>query len=123
MPALIACLSSGKGTWSEVNKIIRSQPWSTVFLLTNEFAQQHYTPDGQNVELIPVNSLLELPALVQELKKSLQGKIPDFEVGLNLISGTGKEHMAVLEAVMQLGLNFRLVAVQEGKVGTMGLGR
>ncbi len=104
-----------------MNKVISSQPWSRVFLLANEFAQQHYTPNGTNVELIPVNSLQELPVLVQEIKRSLQGKVADFEVGLNFISGTGKEHMAVLEAVMQLGLNFRLVAVQEGKAGTMGL--
>lgn len=92
-------------------------------MLANEFAQQHYIPGSSTVELIPVNSLQDLPVLAQEIKKSLQGKIPDFEVGLNLISGTGKEHMAILEAVMQLGLNFRLVTVQEGKVETMGVER
>jgi len=122
MPTLIACLSTGKGTWSEVTRIINSQPWSRVFLITNEFGKDNFKP-AENTELIFLNPMTETSMMVEELKQQLQGKIFDFEVGLNIASGSGKEHMAVLEAVLELGLNFRLITVNKGQVETLGLRR
>lgn len=122
MPTLIACLSSGKGTWSEVNKIIQSQDWNKVFLITNQFGKENYTP-GKNTELILVESFPDTPTTIitDQIKKQLKDRIADFEVALNLASGTGKEHMALLEAIMQMGLNFRQVAVNRNYVEVLGL--
>ncbi len=120
MPTLLACLSSGKGTWTEVVKVINSQPWSKVFLLTDQFGKERFTPLG-TTELIMVDFQRETSELVEQIKTELQGKVADFEVGLNLASGNGKEHMALLEAVLELGLNFRLVTVQRGQVEVLGL--
>ncbi len=123
MPTLIACLSSGKGSWSEVSKIIAQGGWSKIFLITNAFGKEKFQPYA-NTELIVVDSdnksVLEL---VEDIKKNLNGKISDFEVALNLISGAGKEHMAVLEAVLELGLNFRLVSLKNGNLEVLGLER
>ena len=121
MPNLIACLSTGKGTWTEVTKLIQSQPWNKVFLITNDFGKQNFTPKNGNIELIEINSFQEIPELVDTIKKQLHGKISDFEVALNLVSGSGKEHMAVLEAVMELGLNFRLVTAERNQMEVLGL--
>jgi len=82
MPTFIACLLSGKGTWSEVLKIVNAKEWNKVFLITN-----------------------------------------DFEIALNFASGTGKEHMALMEAILELGLNFRLVTLKNGEVEVMGMER
>lgn len=120
MPTLIACLSTGKGTWSEVTKIINSQLWSRVFLVTNAFGRENFKP-GANTELILLNELAEASMMVEQIKTQLQGKITDFEVGLNLVSGSGKEHLVVLEAVLELGLNFRLITLNNGQVETLGL--
>ncbi|HLD72473.1 MAG TPA: hypothetical protein VJA23_02725 [Candidatus Nanoarchaeia archaeon] len=122
MPTLIACLSSGKGSWSEVSKIIAQGGWNKVFLITNAFGKEKFQP-AANTELIVINDFLEIPDLVKEIKKNLQGKIVDFEIALNLISGAGKEHMAVLEAVLELGLNFRLVGLKNGNLDVLGLER
>ncbi len=70
-----------------------------------------------------INSFLETSEMVEQIKVQLQGKITDFEVGLNLVSGSGKEHMAALEAVLELGLNFRLITLNKGQVETLGLQR
>ena len=121
MPTLLACLSTGKGTWTEVNQLLNAQPWSKVFLITNDFGRQNYTVRQENVELIVVPDILDVHALVQQLKKELEGKISDFEIALNLVSGSGKEHMAVLEAVMELGLNFRLVTLKENQYHVLGM--
>jgi len=124
MPTLIACLSTGKGTWAEVNRIIQSQEWNKVFLITNQFGKDNYTL-GKNTELVLVDSFPDTPTTVitEQIKKQLKDKIADFEVALNLASGSGKEHMAVLEAVMQMGLNFRFVAVNRNNVEVLGLKR
>lgn len=123
MPTLIACLSSGKGTWSEVMRVIQGQPWQQVFLISDQFGQEKCPLRQENISFILINIFQETPALVADIKRQLQGKITDFEVGLNLVSGSGKEHMALLQAVMELGLNFRLVTLQQGQVQTLGLER
>ncbi len=122
MPTLLACLSTGKGTWTEVNRIIQSQEWNKVFLVTNQFGKENYTP-GKNTELILVEAFPETPAIVitEQIKKQLKDKIADFEVALNLASGTGKEHMALLEAVLQMGLNFRQITLNKNNVEVLGL--
>lgn len=122
MPTLIACLSTGKGTWSEVIRIINSQPWDKVFLITNEFGRENFKA-SPNTELVLLNQFEDTSVLVEQIKKQLQGKISDFEVGVNLVSGSGKEHMALLEAVLELGLNFRLITLNQERVETLGLRR
>ena len=120
MPTFIACLSTGKGTWTEVVRILTSQPWTKVFLITDQFGRDHFTPNSIT-ELLLVDLSLDAPALQEAIKNGLRGKLTDFEVALNLASGSGKEHMALLEAVMELGLNFRLVTLQNERVAVMGL--
>lgn len=123
MPTLIACLSTGKGTWSEVSQLLQAQPWSKVFLITNEFGKQNFTAQQENVELLVVNPEQEIPALVHELKQLLKDKITDFEVAVNFVSGSGREHMAVLEAVLEMGLNFRLVTIKNNQMHILGMER
>ncbi len=74
-----------------------------------------------SAELVVVDFFQEMPSLVEDIKNHLQGKISDFEIALNLASGSGKEHMAVLEAVMELGLNFRLVTLKNNQYEVLGL--
>jgi len=124
MPTLIAVLSSGKGTWSEVNRIMQSQSWSKIFLITNQFGRENFTSLPTNAELIVVDFLRETQDIAEDIKKQLHSKVSDLEVALNIASGTGKEHMAVMEAVLELGLNFRLVTVRSGgQLEVLGLRR
>ncbi|PIZ50514.1 hypothetical protein COY27_07005 [Candidatus Woesearchaeota archaeon CG_4_10_14_0_2_um_filter_33_13] len=122
MPTLIACVSTGKGTWTEVNKIIASPQWDKVFLITNKFGQENFNPG--KAQFVLIDNFAEIILMVEQIKKQLNGKIFDFEVALNLASGSGNEHMAVLESVLELGLNFRLVTInKEGKMISLGLER
>lgn len=123
MPTLLACLSTGKGTWSEVSRIIQAQPWTNIFLITNQFGKENFTGKPENVHLLVLNLDADCFSLVQEIKKQLKDKISDFEVALNLASGSGKEHMALLEAVLEMGLNFRLVTVINNQFEVLGMRR
>ncbi len=122
MPTLLACLSSGKGTWTDVVKIIQSQPWDKVFLITNAFGQENFKPLA-NTELILIDPYQNPASLSEQIQKQLRGKITDFEIALNLTSGSGNEHLALLEAVLELGLNFRLVAIVNNQVEVLGMKR
>jgi len=54
--------------------------------------------------------------LVEDIKKQLKDKISGTEVALNLVSGTGKEHMAILSAILKLGLGLRFIALTKDGV-------
>ena len=121
MPTLIACLSTGKGTWAEVNRLMQAQPWDKIFLITNKFGIENFTSKNANTQLILTDSFQDTPVMVSQIKKQLTS-ISDFEVALNFASGSGKEHLALLEAVLEMGLNFRLVTInQNNQLEVLGL--
>jgi hypothetical protein len=111
MTTLIACLSTGKGTWGHVARLIADEGWEKIILIGNEFVKENFKIEKENVELIAVNPMKFLPELVEEIRSKLEGRIKGTEVALNLVSGSGKEHMAVLSALLKLGLGIRLVAL------------
>ena len=120
MSTLIACLSTGKGTWTEVATLIQAQPWDNIFLITNQFGKENFKGNAKFVVIDPFQEASSVSSLTQEIKKQLQSKIADFEIALNLASGSGKEHMAVMEAVLELGLSFRLVTLRNNRLEVLG---
>ena len=106
---LVACLSSGKGTWGNIKRIIEEGKWEKVFLITNDFGKENFNIETK-CEMIVVDPRKPMNELIEEIKKGLEN-INDTEVSLNLISGSGKEHMALITAIIKLGLGFRLVAL------------
>ncbi len=110
MSTLIAVLSTGKGTWGHVNRLIDEEEWSQVFLITNDFGKENFNKKD-NVELISVNTNSGLQELRDEMQSILKEKIKDTEVAVNFISGIGKEHMALIAALLKLGIGIRLVAL------------
>lgn len=121
MPTLIACLSSGKGTWTEVNRLIQSRPWTKIFLITDKFGQEKFLTRPPNLEFILIDNFQEINTIIANIKKQLHNKVSDFEIALNFASGSGKEHMAILEAVLEMGLNFRLLTLDNNQVEVLGL--
>lgn len=110
MTDLVACLSTGKGTWGHVGRLIADQEWGKIILITNEFGRENFTAE-KPVELIVVDSRQGIKEIVNEIGSQLKGKISGTEVALNLVSGTGKEHMAIISALLKLGIGIRLMAL------------
>ncbi|MBN2368715.1 hypothetical protein JXC34_06860 [Candidatus Woesearchaeota archaeon] len=108
MTELVALLSTGKGTWSEVIKLMNSQEWDKIFLITNEFGSTTFKKN-ENMEFIVINQNESIELLIDHIQKQLKERISGTEVALNLISGTGKEHMAVLSALLKTGVGIRLI--------------
>ncbi len=110
MTDLIACLSTGKGTWGNVSRVITEGEWENIFLITNEFGKENFSND-KKCELIIIDARKPMEELIGDIKKNLEGKVKGTEIALNLISGSGKEHMALLSAIIKLGLSFRIMAL------------
>jgi len=112
MSELIVCLSTGKGTWGHISRLIQDGEWEKVFLVTNSFGKENFTPE-KPAEFIIVDANKELVELRDDIYNQLKTKVKsgEFDVGLNIISGTGKEHMALVSAVMKLGMGVRLIAL------------
>ena len=108
MTDLVACLSTG--SWGHVNRVIDEGEFEKIFLITNDLAKEKFQKKD-NVELIVVNENKPVGELIEDIVNGLKGKISGMEVGLNLVSGTGKEHMAIISALMKIGVGFRLIAL------------
>ena len=107
---LVACLSTGKGTWGHVNRLSEDPRWTKIILITNDFGKENFQKN-EKIELIPLKLSQGLRELRDEIKKVLQDKITGTEVAINLISGTGREHMALISAILKLGKGIRLFAL------------
>ncbi len=117
MTELVAFLSTGKGSWGHVNMLLNGfngEKWDKIFLLTNEFGMKNFPP-REDVELIQLNIETSLANLSEEIQAKLKEKINGMEIGVNFFSGEGKEHMALISALMKMGLGFRLVDLDDSK--------
>ncbi len=112
MQTLVACLSTGKGTWTHVLQLL-NQRWDKIILITNEFGKENFKGLPQNAEFIVIDAdNNEVPKLkdylIQELKPKIRG-----EVALNIASGSGKEHMALFSALINLGVPIKLISASK----------
>ncbi len=115
MTSLIVCLSTGKGTWINVRNIIEKEEWDNIVVITNEFGKEKFVPP-KNAEMVVINTSQTTQELKSKIKSSLNGRIKGIEVALNITSGTGKEHMAIISAILDLGFAIRFVDVVDDSV-------
>jgi len=111
---LIALLSTGKGTWGQVSGLMKYGEWEKIILIGNEFAKK-FTADKE-FEFIEVDLDKKLLDLKEEFSKKLKGKIDGTEVALSIASGDGKEHMALVSALLNLPAGIRFAALTKDGV-------
>ncbi|MFA6072717.1 MAG: hypothetical protein WC758_01225 [Candidatus Woesearchaeota archaeon] len=115
MTSLIACLTTGKGGWARVSELMNSMEWEKIYLITNEFGKLNFK-SNKSFELIIINPDEPIDEIKSAIILQLKGKIKDLEVALNISSGSGKEHMAIISAILSSGLGLRIVEVENGKM-------
>jgi len=111
---LIALLSSGKGTWAQVSGLIKHGEWENIILLGDDFAKQFTAP--KKFEFIRIDLNKKLKDLKEEFQQKLKGKINGTEAALSIASGDGKEHMALISALINLPIGIRFAALTKDGV-------
>ena len=111
MATLIAMVSSGKGTWKQVSDLIDSYKWDKVYLIASDFAYENFKIDPNKALKLKFDEN-NLNDSFNKISNFFKGSIKDFEVAINLYSGTGMEHMALVSAVLRSGLGIRFVYLE-----------
>jgi len=106
MTDLIVCFGSNPGTQAHVQRVIDGQTWTNVFVITSDATKFNNT---KKANIITIDKDKHIPQLAKDIHTALQGKVTDFEVAINIVSGSGKEHTAILSAVSKLGVGLRFV--------------
>ncbi|MBM3247009.1 hypothetical protein FJZ17_00495 [Candidatus Pacearchaeota archaeon] len=107
---LVALLSTGEGTWAQVAGLIKQGEWDKIILIGNDFARKFQVPEMIKYEFIEIKSS-RLAELKEEIQQKLAGKINGTEVALSIASGDGKEHMALISALLSLPVGVRFTAL------------
>ena len=111
---LIALLGAGQGTWGQVAGVINHGDWENIILFGDDFAKQFTLK--KDFEFIEIKSTA-IMELKDEIMKKLKGKIKGTEVALSIASGDGKQHMALISALLSLPVGIRFtVLTKDGLV-------
>jgi hypothetical protein len=118
MAQLVALLSTGKETWTEVAQIINKPEFDEIYILTNAFSKDKFTNlPSKKVEVMVFDfDNSDAAKLTTDFASALKGKLQFTDVAVNMSSGSGKEHMALFAAMIKIGVGIRLVALINGEV-------
>ena len=112
---LIALISNGKETWGQVAGLIKHGEWDKVIIIGSDSAKQFKTE--KSFEFIQIDLNKKIKDLRDEISKKLKGKIDGMEIALSIASGDGKEHMALISALINLQVGIRFAALtKEGVI-------
>lgn len=111
---LITLLSTGKGTWGQISGLMKHGDWEKIIVFGGDFAKDF--KHEKEFEFIKVDLDKKLTDLKEEFSKKLKGKINGTEVSLTIASGDGKQHMALISALLNLPVGIRFAALTKGGV-------
>jgi uncharacterized protein YeaO (DUF488 family) len=106
---LLALLSSGEGTWGQVAGLIKFGEWDKIVVVGDEVAKKFSAE--KKFDFIKIDLSKKLKELKEEFGKKLKGKFDGTEVALSIASGDGKEHMALISALLNLPVGIRFAAL------------
>jgi ERCC4-related helicase len=107
---LVALLSSDNGSWSQVSGLIKHGEWENIIVLGNDYAKK-FSVSEKKFDFIKVDLSKKLKDLKSEFLTVLKPKINDTEVALTIASGSGKEHMALISALLSVPTGIRFTAL------------
>lgn len=105
---LIALLSTGKGTWGQVSGLVKKGDWDNIILIGGDFAKKFLVEKKHEFIEISDGNLVSVK---QELLEKLKNKIKGTEVALSIASGSGKEHIALISALLSIPVGIRFTAL------------
>jgi hypothetical protein len=120
MAHLIACMGHDTENQDIVGKIIYSKVFDIVYLICDADVKENFILRDESIKsLIKINYVLiddndAIDRLNDDIYASLKkgfanDKIQDLELAINISSGKGRLHAALISAVVRLGYGIRIV--------------
>ena len=104
----VAYIGEDQASWGQVTALLNRLDYDKAVLLVDKHVSGY--PTNEKTEVVSIDSSQSMLSLQKEMQTQLRKHIGgEFEVALSLASGTGKEHMALLSALLQLPVGIKLV--------------
>jgi len=104
----VAFVGEDKENWGQVTALMNRMDCEKIVIVKNNKVSGF--PASSKCEMIDVDTTKPLVELKKELMTKLKERIGmDFEVALSIASGNGKEHMAIISALLSIPVGIRLV--------------
>jgi len=111
---LVAFLGKDEENWGQISAIIKRKEWDKVILVANKSVDIGAFKEYEIVKIDSEKSMIDLKDdLTGKLKSKLAG---EFEVALSIASGNGKEHMALISALLNLPVGIKIVVYTKNGV-------
>ena len=104
----MAFIGKDEENWGQVVALMNRTDEGKIIIVKNKEAGN--PPSNERTKIIEVDSAKPLIELKKEIMEKLKRELSnDFEVSLSLASGNGKEHMALISALLSIPVGIRLV--------------
>ncbi len=98
---LVALVGNDKENWGQITALMHRMECEHIVLVVNNTVNDF--PASEKCSVIEIDNTLPLLELKKVLIESLKPQIgKEFEVAVSLASGTGKEHMALISALLNI---------------------
>ena len=114
---LVAFLGDDKETWGQVTGLINRGEWEKIILVKSKTSDEYIS--SKDADIITVDTSKPLVDLKDDMIKKLRPKFSGFDVHVSIASGTGKEHMALISALLPVPVGVRLVVFTKNGVETI----
>ncbi len=104
---LVAFLGNDKETWGQVTGLINHGDWEKIILVKSKTSEDYNSP--KEADIITVDTSRPLTELKEDIIKKVKDKFSGFDAHVSIASGTGKEHMALISALLSVPVGIRLV--------------
>jgi len=105
---MVIFLGEDKENWGQLSALIKRTEAEKIIIVKNKKTEGF--PANERCEEIAVDSDKPLIELKEDMMEKLKPKLSgDFEVSLSIASGNGKEHMALIAALLSIPVGIRIV--------------
>jgi len=104
---LVAFVGNDRENWGQITAIIKRGAWDNVIVVKDKEVKDF--PVLSNGAILDIDCKVPLVELKKEMMDKLKSKVKEFEVSLTIASGSGKEHMALISALLSMPVGIRLV--------------
>ncbi|MEI6731964.1 MAG: hypothetical protein WCK90_04775 [archaeon] len=111
---LVAFVGLDRESWGQISGLVNRIEADRIVLVINKAVVDF--PELERCEKVFVDSSMPLMQLRDDIKSKLNSKLSgEFEVALSIASGTGKEHMALVSALLAIPVGIKIaVFTQKG---------
>lgn len=111
---LVAFLGEDREAWGQVTGLINHGVWEKIILVKSKTSPDYNS--SKPTDIVSVDTSKSLLDLKEDIIKKLRTKFSGFDVHVSLASGNGKEHMALISALLSVPVGIRLVVFTKNGV-------